>query len=194
MNTSQALLLPRVESVFNLYSATRMYHDAMFSQHDGQVAEGSLERGVHSTQMHQADGRSALGAFNIGLPLFVRSSPAEWVAQSPNFKKPLIRAHTLMFESYVSTRGCLNMVAQEGDSRFLRMWSRKQWIEAFQKHGFVPASCASWVGHQACRVMQPGLPPSVGLSVLDEGISFALCDIFHASMWVGDSMCQDISL
>ena len=185
-------LVPRAAHTFDAFSAFMQCFDSMFSSSDCHASKQTARR--LSNTAEDRGGRSAshdaskarvfnpLSAFRIGLPESLLKG-----LQAPSgvdFRRPLERSHTFVFERFVYLRTCLNIIAVEGPMRYIQPWSHQQWLQAFRRHQFVQSPAMLLVGRQVCSMMV-NIPDCFKVVATDAGLVMVMHgrDNLYATLW-----------
>ena len=126
----------------------------------------------------------SLSAFRIGLPESHLKGLFPDASSGGDFRRPLERSHTLVFEKFVFLRMCLNIIAVEGPMRYIQPCSHTQWLQAFRRHRFVQSSSTQAVGKQVCSMLS-NLPDCIAVAAMDDAAVLVMCrrDMAHATLW-----------
>ena len=153
---------------------------------DGEV--GEEERDIEDAKQ---DNASSLHGFRIGLPESslrkVLSAQSEHV---PQFTRQLHRPYMIMMDRFLFLRTILNIVAVEGECRFIRPRSQAYWTSLLKAHGLVFSPISSLLFNKLEHQCQGYPEECMQIRPQQGGVMLSVCgmDLKSVTLWTSQNL------
>ena len=181
-------LIPRVWECFDLIQRFTDSHDMICARwRDRESASLSYREvqpsmranaSVHADEDvagRGAEERTAFSALRLGVPESCLQMHSTGLHEGPpTFNHPLEHEQVSLFEAMSVQRPVFNIVSVEGDQRFIRPLSQKEWVKLLLKHGFVASPNLSLVEQEMYAITR-GYPDFFGVESTEHGLALNVC-------------------
>ena len=210
-DASSPLLLPRVRESFDHFAVMMRAHDYFCTALADESSPSTLSGGGTSSGVPLEEVRDEAGevgeeekgredakkedvslqGFRIGLPESslrkVLSIQSEHV---PQFTRQLHRAHMIMMDRFLFLRTILNIVATEGECRFIQPQSHEYWTSSLISHGLFCSPISSLMFNKLEHQCQGYPKQCMQLRPVEGGVILRVwgLDVTSVTLWTSQNL------
>ena len=212
VDASSPFLLPRVRESFDHFAAMMQTHDFFCTALADENSPSSLPGGGSSScvileevkdevgevgeeerdsEDAKQENASSLHGFRVGLPeLSLRKVLSVQSEHVPQFTRQLHRPYMIMMDRFLLLRTILNIVAVEGEYRFIRPQSQEYWTTLLNAHGLVFSSISSLLFNKLEHQCQGYPKQCMQIRPVQGGVMLSVSgvDVTSVTLWTSQNL------